>query len=278
MGALCPKEFQNCFVKWMNELHDRTQGQIVAIDGKTLRGSYSKEGKKGALHMVSAFCVRNQLVLGQVRTSEKSNEITAIPELLDILDIRNCLVTIDAMGCQTDIASKIINKEGDYLLQVKANQQKLLEAFEKELSFVKIEEILKENNQDYFEKKAVEHGREEKRQYFIFEPMGELKRIYGHWKNVSKVGVALRFFKNKGDDGSSFGIRYYITSKALTPEEFGEAVRGHWCIENNMHWQLDVSMNEDSSRVHVSNAAENLSTIRRAALNLLKQEKSVEGE
>lgn len=277
MGAMCPTAFQICFIKWMNEFHDRTKGNIIAVDGKTLRHSYNKEKNIGAIHMVSAFCVRNQLVLGQVKTSEKSNEITAIPELIELLDLRKCLVTIDAMGCQTDIAKKIIEKEGDYLLQVKGNQPKLLEAFEKELPFIKVQEILETTDATYFETKSMEHGREEKRQYFIFDPMGDLKRVYGHWEQVQKVGVALRYFKKKGEEGFNIGIRYYITSKEMGPEEFGQSVRGHWGIENNLHWNLDVSMSEDASKIHVSNAAENLSTVRRAALNLIKQNKADKG-
>ncbi len=275
IGGMCPKAFQRCFIKWMNEIRDRTKGKIVAVDGKTLRHAYNKEQGVIAPHMVSAFCVQNKMVLGQVKTNEKSNEITAIPELIDILDIRKCLVTIDAIGCQTDIAKKIISKGGDYLFQVKANQQKLLEAFEKELSFDKVEKLAEATG--YYETNSVGHGRTEQRQYFVFEPMGDLKRVYGHWEKISKVGVAVRFYKDKGDEGFKYGVRYYITSKDLTPEQFGEAVRGHWQIEGVMHWALDVSMREDDCKIYANNAAENLSTVRRAVLNLLKEDKSLDG-
>lgn len=274
IGGICPNAFQSCFIKWMNELRDRTKGRVVAVDGKTLRHSYNKNKDVSALHMVSAFCAKNKMVLGQVKTDEKSNEITAIPELIDLLDIKDCLVTIDAMGCQTDIAKKIVLNGGDYLFQVKANQPKLLEAFENELPIVKVEELAKEAG--YYETCSQGHGRVEKRQYFIFDPMGDLERVYGHWEGVNKVGIAIRFYKDKGNEEFNYGVRYFITSKDLTPEKFGEAVRGHWSIEGVMHWALDVSMREDDCKIYANNAAENLSTIRRAVLNLLKKDGTVE--
>lgn len=274
MGMMDPEAFQSCFIQWMQTFEAGTNGKVVAMDGKTLRHSYKSSDNQKAIHMVSAFCVENRQVLGQVKTNSKSNEITAIPELIDLLDIRGKLVTIDAMGCQIDIAKKIIENEGDYLLQVKGNQPNLKKAFEKELSVKKI--IEQEENLDFYQTVSSAHGRIEERKYFFFEPVGDLKSMYGHWEGIQKVGIALRLRKKKNEEASEFTVSYYISSANLSAEEFGNAARGHWCIESDLHWCLDVAMREDDCKIHANNAAENMSTVRRVAFNLLKREKSVE--
>ena len=276
MSLIDPKCFQKFFVSWMDAYPKRRKGRLIAIDGKTLRSSYNRESKDTAIHMVSAFCVENQQMLGQLKTADHSNEITAIPELIELLDMRDSLVTIDAMGCQTDIAEKIVNKGGDYLLQVKGNQPKLKEAFEKELPAGKILSM-EESEKDAYETIETGHGREEIRQYFIFEPMGELKRVYGHWAGVRKVGVSISFRKKSGDEVSSYSVRYYITSADIDARRFGEAARKHWGIESVFHWTLDVSFREDDCQKYVNNAAENFSYIRRTALNLIKRDKETKG-
>ena len=171
--------------------------------------------------------------------------------------------------------SAIIDNGGDYLFQVKGNQPKLLEAFESELTLMKVEALAEQSG--YYETNSVGHGRTEQRKYFVFEPMGDLKRVYGHWEGVQKVCVAVRLYKSKDDEEFKYGVRYYITSGDITPERFGEAVRGHWSIESVMHWSLDVSMREDDCKIYANNGAENLSTVRRAVLNVLKKDRSIDG-
>ena len=276
MGMISPKQFQECFVAWMQECQENMKGKLVAIDGKTLRRSYRGSDKTAVVHMVSAFCVANQQVLGQVKTDAKSNEITAIPVLLDLLDVQESLVSIDAMGCQTKIANKILSKGANYLLAVKGNQSSLKSAFEYELSYAKIREKV-ESGHDYYKTTEQHHGREEAREYFVFEPFGELLEKSYEWPQMKTVGVALSMRKEKADQASEYSFRYYISSAELNAEEFGKAVRGHWQIESGLHWWLDVAMREDDCKISRDNAAENLSTIRRIALNLLKQDKSRKG-
>ena len=268
-----PKELQSSFIKWMQNCQQLTEGSVIAIDGKTVRRSFDKKQRKAAIHMVSAFSAANSLVLGQVKTDAKSNEITAIPELLQLLEIKGCLVSIDAMGCQRNIADKIVKKEGDYLLAVKGNQPKLQAAFEKHFPLPKLSQY----DGDRFETKEKAHGRTEHRMYFVADIFEEFVDFSFEWPELKTVGaaVSIRQVGDKPPRAEDIFVRYYISSAELSAKEFGEAVRSHWSIENTLHWVLDVTMREDDSRIRRGDAAENLAGIKHIGLNLLRQETSL---
>jgi predicted transposase YbfD/YdcC len=268
--AIKPAEFERCLLSWITSLHEVTAGQLVAIDGKTLRQSFDKADAKSAIHMVSAWATANHISLGQVVVDEKSNEITAIPELLELLEISGALVTIDAMGCQVEIAEKIVEGKADYVLAVKGNQPTLhagiadffLEHMEDDFARVKI------SRHETIEKG---HGRAEHRTYYVCDAPEDLPDR-GRWKGLKRIGVAISDTMRGGK--SCDDVRYYITSKRLNARGFGAAVRGHWSIENSLHWQLDMSFGEDRSRIRKGHADANFAVVRRMALSLLKNEKS----
>jgi len=264
-AGLNPQVFETLFLSWVQELCKHNSG-VIAIDGKTVRGS-RKEGNKSAIHMVSAFSAANNLVLGQVKTNQKSNEITAIPELLKVLDIEGCIVTIDAMGCQTKIAEAIIDQGADYLLAVKENQKELYSNIIDTFRFTPKEKLIQYEDID------TGHGRVETRVCTVTKNLDQLSRV-DDWKHINALVKieSIRYIKASGITQTE--TRYYITSLNHDAKSMGQAVRSHWSIENNLHWQLDVSFNEDKSRKRDKNAAENYSVILRMALNLIKSEKS----
>jgi len=268
--ALKPGEFERCLLSWITSLHEVTAGQVVAIDGKTLRQSFDKAAAKSAIHMVSAWATANHISLGQVIVEEKSNEITAIPKLLELVEISGASVTIDAMGCQTEIAAKIVEREGNYVLAVKGNQPSLhagvveffLDQLEDDFARVKVSR---------HETTEHGHGRDEHRTYYVCDVPEDLPDR-ARWKGLKRIGMAISDTVRGGkacDD-----VRYYILSKRMSARRFGAAVRGHWGIENSLHWQLDVSFGEDRSRVRKGHADANLSLVRRTALSLLRNERS----
>jgi predicted transposase YbfD/YdcC len=267
-AAIKPDEFEKCLLSWITSIHELVDSQIVAIDGKTLRGSYNKASAKSAIHMVSAWATANQISLGQVVVDAKSNEITAIPKLLEILELSGCIVTIDAMGCQTEIASKIKDGKADYCLAVKGNQPTLHEG---------IQEYFQEHLQDDFAGVKVRrhatresgHGRQEQRQYFIC-PLPKDLPDRERWEGLKAIGMVVQNVVRDGKNGTE--VRYYLLSKYLSGRRFAEAVRGHWGIENNLHWQLDVTFDEDACRIRQGHADANFSALRRLALGLLKNE------
>ncbi len=267
--AIKPDEFERCLLGWITSLHEITAGQLVAIDGKTLRQSFDKADAKSAIHMVSAWATANHISLGQVVVDQKSNEITAIPKLLELLDVSGCLVTIDAMGCQTEIAGKIIEGKADYVLAVKANQPTLREGIE---SFFldHMEDDFARVKMSRYETKEKGHGRSEHRTYYVCDVPEELPDR-GRWKGLKRIGVAISDTVRGGK--SCDDVRYYILSKKLNARSFGAAVRGHWGIENSLHWQLDMSFGEDRCRIRKGHADANFAVIRRMALSLLKNEK-----
>lgn len=262
-----PKEMENCFMSWIKEVTQRTKGEIVSIDGKTICAS--RENNKRAIHMVSAWASANKLVLGQVRTNEKSNEITAIPMLLELLELKGCIITIDAMGCQKEIARQISDKGAEYVLSLKGNQSNLNEDVSRYF-----EAVLKER-QIYPETKDKTtydngHGRLEKRRYYLTNDIEWLEQKE-EWKNLRTIGMVHSRVIEKGEEREE--IRYFITS--LTDiNVFANAVRSHWGIENSLHWVLDVAFNEDKCRMRKDNSGENFAVIRHIALNLLKQDSS----
>jgi predicted transposase YbfD/YdcC len=268
LAAIKPAEFEKCLLSWITALHEITEGQLVAIDGKTLRRSFDAASSKSAIHMVSAWATANHISLGQVVVDEKSNEITAIPKLLEIIELSGALVTIDAMGCQTEIAEKVLAAGADYCLAVKGNQPTLHQGIVK---------FFDEHLEDDFAQVSVRrhqtkekgHGREETRYYFVCPvPKGLPDRA--RWPGLKAIGIVISSTKRGGKDCGD--VRYYILSKYLAAKRFAAAVRGHWAIENRLHWQLDVTFQEDQCRLRQGHADANFSILRRAALALLKNE------
>lgn len=267
-AAIEPQQFKECFVNWAGSLRTQVK-DIVAIDGKTLRRSYEKAGDKSAIHMVSAWANRQRLVLGQERVSDKSNEITAIPRLLQLLELSGAIVTIDAMGCQKEIAKEIISKGADYVLALKGNQGQLHEDVTLFLAEQKDShdalELARHETTDG------DHGRIETRRYGVTDEIDWLKKRHD-WTGLRSIGFveSIREVNNK----ISKETRYYISSLPSDAEQFAQAVREHWGIENSLHWVLDVNFKDDSCRVRRDNAPENFTIIKHIALNLLQKERA----
>ena len=271
LGAIKPPEFEKCLLSWMTALYEITDGQIVAIDGKTLRRSFDASSSKAAIHMVSAWASANHISLGQVVTDEKSNEITAIPKLLEVLEIKGYLVTIDAMGCQREIAKKIVNQQADYVLAVKDNQLNLHQV---------IHDFFSEHLEDdcdsiachRFESHEKGHGRVADRYYYLAKLPDDFS-LQEKWMGLKAIGMAVTVTEHSNGKHCN-DVRYYITSRYMSGERFAKAVRGHWGIENSLHWQLDVTFGEDQSRIRKGHADVNFSLLRRTALSLLKNNKT----
>ncbi len=265
-------QFEACFISWVSSISELLPGEVVSIDGKTLRRSHDRADETRAIHMVSAWSTSNALVLGQVKTSEKSNEITAIPMLLNMLSLEECLVTIDAMGCQKKIAEDILGKGADYLLAVKDNQPTLYAAINT-LFFESEEVTFDENSPQYSEQTNKGHGRIETRRCWVFSDIDGLLFDKSLWKGLKSFVVVESQRTQNGV--TSIEHRFYITScDKQSAEYFLTATRDHWHVENKLHWVLDVAFREDESRLRKGDGAENFSVLRRIALNLLKKEKT----
>jgi predicted transposase YbfD/YdcC len=264
LDRLDPQAFQACFRKWMQVLHEALGLDQIAIDGKTLRGSGG--GGLQALHLVSAWATANCLSLGQVAVAEKSNEITAIPKLLELLDIHGALVTMDAMGCQKEIAAQIVEGGGDYVLTVKENQPTLLAEIQDCFQKAVDQDCAGPQHDEYLSEERG-HGREETRYYHIITdpklPCG------ADWAGLRVIGMCHRECTENGKTSSE--TRYFIGSRKAKAKVYGKALRSHWGIESTLHWQLDVAFGEDKNRVGKRHGAENLALVRRLALSLLKQ-------
>ena len=270
------QQFQLAFYEWVLAVNEIIRGQIINIDGKCLRGSDDQKLGKRAIYMVSAWATENEIVLGQRKVDEKSNEITAIPELLKMLAISGCIVTIDAMGTQTNIAKTIVEAHADYILSVKENQGHLFEDIST-LFAVDQAQNFKYASFEYKKTISKGHGRIDIRECWSTSSPAYLSLIRGveNWIGLHSVSMIINT-RSIGDKETK-QVRYYISSLPSNAEKILRAVRKHWSIENKLHWVLDVALNEDHSRVRKDQAPENLAVLRHIALNLLKHEKTAKG-
>lgn len=267
-AALCPEQFRNCFAGWVAEVAECLGLKQIAIDGKTQRRSHDRGKGRAALHLISAWAVGNHLILGQEAVDQKSNEITAIPKLLALLDLEGALVTIDAMGCQREIAEQIVEQKGDYLLTVKENQPTLYAEIQG------LDEAALANDYGGASHCCTQersHGREELRACWVLTDLKALQERVG-WPGLQSVIVVVRD-RTVGEQNSC-EKHYYISSQKLSAPKFLEAVRGHWGIENSLHWVLDVVFDEDGSRVRTDHGPDNFGLLRRMAISMLKAEQS----
>lgn len=267
-ALLDPQAFQVCFLTWVQALRERTQGEIVALDGKTLRRSLDRATGQHPLHLVSAWACQNRLVLGQMKTADHSNEITAIPALLQLLDLAGCVVTIDALGTQKQIAQAITTAQADYVLALKGNH---------ETAFEEVRTFLDDWATTHSAVQTVEkdHGRLEVRRYWLSQ-QSDWFEDRAAWSGLTSFGMVEASRTSNGQTQTQ--RRYYFSSlPSVELPRFAAAVRAHWSIENSVHWTLDVCFNEDQSRVRKHHAPENLALLRRMALNLLKRETSRQG-
>jgi predicted transposase YbfD/YdcC len=274
-AALDPDAFERCFVAWINGVAAISGGRLIAIDGKAIRRSFEHAwDKSGMTHLVSAFVDANRMVFSQVAVKDKSNEIEAIPRLLGLLDVAGATVTIDAAGCQIDIAKQIIDAGGDYVLAVKENQP-TLHAKTKMLLDEAILQQMKGLCHGFDESIEADHGRIETRRVWVTDEVHWLGELCQQWAGLASVAVVER--RREVLAGPTTTERhYYISSiNGTDAKRLAEAIRGHWAIENKLHWQLDVSFREDECRIRKDNGAENFSRLRRLSLNLLKRDKTV---
>jgi predicted transposase YbfD/YdcC len=275
-ARLNPEAFSQCFLNWMAAVQEITQGRVVAIDGKTLRHSFDTAAGNAAIHMVTAFAAQNSLVLGQFKVDQKTNEIKAIPQLLKMLDLRGCIVTIDAMGTQKAIAEDITKGGADYILAVKDNQPNLHEdikaAFNQAISeHWRDAQDLPIPHSQYTPEVEKNHGRIETRTCWAMK-CPDWVHSSKEWSNLNTI-AAIRDVRQT-THGTTVDFRYYISSLPPDAKLIGPSVRSHWAIENQLHWALDVTFREDESRIRKDHAPQNMATLRHIALNLLREEKS----
>lgn len=273
LSQLDPAEFGVCFLSWTQAIQHHTRGEVIALDGKTLRHTFDMATGQKAIHMVSAWASQNRLVLGQVKVEDKSNEITAIPTLLSLLDISGCIVTIDAMGTQRAIAAQIIGKGGEYILALKGNQESVHKDVQLFFEYAKSKRW-EEIAHHYCEQITKDHGRLETRrcwQVDLSSLEGRWSDVIEKWKGLTSL-ICIESVRQIGNK-TSVEMRYFLGSICGDARKALESVRSHWGIENSVHWVLDVTMNEDANRIRKDHAPANLATIRHLALNLCRREK-----
>jgi predicted transposase YbfD/YdcC len=278
LALLKPAAFQSCFKEWIGHLRNRNSqaegavGEVIAIDGKALRRSHDRKNGLGALFLVSAWSVEQGISLGQLATQEKSNEITAIPELIENIDVSHAIVTIDAAGCQKHTAAKIVDGGGDYILALKGNQGNLHQAVQ-DWIISQMENDFADVTARHHEQIVKGHGRVDQLIYYHMNAPDSLPGR-NNWKGLRTIGVAVRISEQGGKETSE--VRYFISSLRLGVKRFAHAVRGHWGIENTLHWCLDVTFREDDSRLRNRHAADNVAWLKRFAISLLKQQNDKE--
>lgn len=264
-AQLDPKEFGRVFLEWIQSVYRKTKGEVIAIDGKTVCGTQDKARGWEALHVVNAWASANRLILAQEKSTGGSNEIETIPRLLEILDVKGCIVTLDAMGCQKDIAERIQDKKGDYVLALKGNQGLLHEDVRQYWS----DPQLPRKEYDEYETADKGHGRHEVRRYRISSQL-EWLTVREDWKGLQSIGMVESTRTIRGE--TTVQRRYYLSSLKANARELAKAVRTHWEVENKAHWCLDVLFHEDRSRSRLKFAAENLALLRRLSLNILRRD------
>jgi predicted transposase YbfD/YdcC len=268
-AALDPVAFQRCLLAWISALHEVSQGEIIAIDGKAAREAMARASDKGPLCLVSAWATANHVVLGQVAASAGSNELGALPKLLELLELHGAIVTLDALGCQKEIVGQIVQQGGDYVIAVKGNQEKLLNAVHEAFG-----QAFDADQGTTFEKREHGHGRQETRTCTVIEVPKEFPE---HWAGLKSLAMISREYVDRQGETHT-GVRYYISSlPAQAARTIAKAVRGHWSIENQLHWTMDVSFGEDTNRAREKNAQANLGMLRRTALSLLKNAAGLSG-
>jgi predicted transposase YbfD/YdcC len=263
-------EFEAAFRDWTSIVNQRLGTRHIAVDGKSARRSHDRLTMKGMLHLVSAWSVDNRLVLAQQAVDEKSNEITALPELLKALQLKGALVTIDAMGCQKEVAAQIVKQGGDYILNVKDNQPRLCTALREHFTELHSDDRFTKTQRCVMHTKA--HGRDEERHYFCVPLPPQLAWIADEWSGCRSLGQSISYVERDGQETTE--VRYYLNTLPAKARQFGQGVRGHWSIENSQHWVLDVTFREDESRIRKDAGPENFARLRRIALNILQQDKS----
>lgn len=267
---LHPQKFQEAFLVWVRGVAEVTEGEVVAIDAKAVRGARTADGKEG-LRLVSAWACEQRLVLGQLKTEEKSNEITAIPALLELLELRGSIVTIDAMGCQREVAAQIIAQEADYVLSLKGNQGLLHEEVAEYFAWAEQTDF-KDLEYDYCARLEKDHGRIEGRRCWVTEDTDWFTQK-AQWAGLRSI-IMVEAEREVVGHAPRVERRYFISSRPADAKQALRAVRGHWQVENSLHWVLDVAFREDACRTRTGHAPENLATLRHMAVNLLKQERS----
>ncbi len=269
-ARLDPQKLQTCFINWVKSISKLITGDVISIDGKALRHSFDNQNDKRMIHMVSAWLSSQRLVLGQVKVHEKSNEITAIPELLKVLCLQGCIVTIDAIGCQKNIVKQIVEQGGDYVINLKKNQGSLYERVD-ELFTAAIQSKFQGYNHSEIRLNEQEHGRDETRFYTVLNDVQSLIDPDAEWEKLTSVGMINYMRTSNGK--TTLEKLYFIASVDKNAKLLANVKRGHWNIENQLHWVLDVAFKEDDCRIRKDNAPENMAIIRHIALNLLNQEK-----
>jgi predicted transposase YbfD/YdcC len=270
-AALDPVAFQKCLLAWVQRLHEVTQGQIIAIDGKVAREAMARTGKQGPMTLVSAWATANHVCLGQVAGPEGSNELGALPKLLELLNLHDAIVTLDALGCQKEIVAQIVEQGGDYVIAVKGNQAKLEAAVHEAVT----KALEADNQAATITRTEKTHGRQEQRIYTAFKVPDHFAELT-EWRGLQSLLMVVREYKD-GKGATHTGIRYYVSSLPPQVKRLAAAVRGHWSIENNLHWVLDVTFREDRSRAQAEHAQANLGVLRRMALSMLKNAAGLKG-